>query len=139
LLARKSEIGYLKRRNGMRKITAPITTLTLILGWLLLGYGPLITSVRSAADHIGMESPKDSASKQGGMVAPETRVIYGTVEGLTDTHIKVDSGEVGEITPRYLEVEKFAGKEDDLKVGDRLKIVVGSQNLIQHYSKVEKQ
>ena len=123
----------------MRKITTPIRTFTLILGWLLVGYGSQITLVWSAESHNGMENPKNSDSKQGRMVAAETRVIYGTVEGLTDTHIKVDSGEVGEITPRYLEVEKLAGKEDDLKVGDRLKIVIGTQNLVQDYSKAKKQ
>ncbi|MCA9469323.1 MAG: hypothetical protein KC643_28315, partial [Nitrospira sp.] len=64
------------------------------------------------------------------------RIIFGTIEGITDTHIKVQSGEVGEMTPRYLEIEKLTGKEETLKVGDRLKIVVGSQNIVQDYFKV---
>ena len=123
----------------MKKHLAPITTFTMILGWLLMGYGPLITSVWSGESQTALENPKHAVSKTTGTgtVPQETRIIYGTVEGITDTHIKVDSGEVGEITPRYLEVEKLAGKEDDLEVGDRLKIVIGSQNLIQDYSKAE--
>jgi hypothetical protein len=121
----------------MKKLTTPITTLTMIFGCLFVGYGSLITSVWSGESQTALENPKDAVSKTTGTEPKETRIIYGTVEGITDTHIKVDSGEVGEITPRYLEVEKLAGKEDDIEVGDRLKIVIGSQNMIQDYSKVE--
>jgi len=123
----------------MKKITVTMKTITMIFGWLLVGYGPLVTSVWSGEGHVAMKNSHDAVSKSTGIVAPETRIIYGTVEGLTDTHIKVDSGEAGEMTPRYLEIEKLSGKEDDLEVGDRLKIMIGSQNLVQDYSKAEKQ
>lgn len=123
----------------MKRHFALKTRLLMIVGLLLVGYGPFITPVWSEGSHKAMGNSPDAVSQSAGTMAPGSRVIYGTIEGLTDTHIKVDSGEVGEFTPRYLEVEKLAGKEDDLKVGDRLKIVLGSQNLVQDYSKAEKQ
>jgi hypothetical protein len=123
----------------MKRHFALKTTLMMIVGWLLVGYGPFITSVWSEGSHKAMGHSPGVVAKSSGTMDPGSRVIYGTVEGLTETHIKVDSGEVGEFAPRYLEVEKRAGKEDDLEVGDRLKIVLGSQNLVQDYSKAEKQ
>lgn len=123
----------------MRKIPEPIKTLTMMLGFLLVGYGTVVTSVWSGERNMPLEHAREAFSKTNETAAPATRIIYGTVEGLTDTHIKVESGEVGEITPRYLEVEKFEGNADDLKVGDRLKMVVGNQNLVQDFSKVEEQ
>ena len=121
----------------MRNITAPMKTLTMILGLILLGNGTLVTLVWSGEGRMPMEHTKDALSETTETGAPGTRIIYGTVEGLTDTHIKVDSGETGEMAPRYLELEKIGGKADDLKEGDRLKMVIGSQNLVQDYSKVE--
>jgi len=123
----------------MRKINALVKAPVLIVSWLLVGFGPLNTSVWSGEGLMARSTPKDFISKPGETEDQETRVIYGTIEGLTDSHIKIDSGEVGTITPRYLEVEKLSGKEDDLKIGDRVKIVIGSQNLVEDYSKAVKQ
>ena len=44
---------------------------------------------------------KSQHHQQDGSQLPDGhRIIYGTVEGVFDSTIKVDSGETGEITPR---------------------------------------
>ena len=121
----------------MRKITMSLTILAMGLSWVLVGPTPLILSVLAEEGSMTTKNVQEPTSKTRDIKAPVTRIIYGTVEGLTETHIKVDLGEAGEMTPRYLEIEKFDGKGDDLQLGDRLQIVVGAQNLVQDYSKIK--
>ncbi len=61
------------------------------------------------------------------------RIIYGTVEGVNEATIKVDAGEVGEMTPRYLELEKLGEKAASIKQGDRLEITVNNKNVVVDY------
>lgn len=119
----------------MTKHTLPLKTLAMGLCGVLLGYTALVTSVIGGEDQLAVHGVQDSGTSTMDLTAPGTRVIYGKVEGLTETHIKVDSGAAGEMTPRYLEIEKIPGIEDDLQLGDRLQIVVGAQNIVQGYSK----
>lgn len=121
----------------MKNLSSTPKMFTILLSWLFVGYLFSVPSVKG-----GEEGHGGTGTTQEGISTSDTktsakRVIFGTVEGLTDTHIKVEAGEVGEMAPRYLEIEKRTGKGNDIKMGDRLKIVVGSQNLVQDYSKIE--
>ncbi len=80
------------------------------------------------------ENMKESQKHTSSANLPSNhRIIYGTVEGMNEATIKVNAGEVGEMTPRYLELEKLEGKADLVKKGDRLKIIVNNKNAVVDY------
>ncbi len=64
---------------------------------------------------------------------PNHHIIYGTVEGVNANTIKVNAGAIGEISPRYLELEKIGEKAKSLKQGDRLQITVNNKNKVIDY------
>ena len=66
------------------------------------------------------------------------RIVYGTVEGVNENTIKVNAGEAGEMSPRYLELEKLGEKANSIKQGDRLKITVNNKNKVVDYQLVNK-
>lgn len=63
------------------------------------------------------------------------RYIEGTVEEVNENTIRVDAGEAGEMSPRYLNLDNVKGNEEAIKVGDRLKIEVNAQNKVVKYKK----
>lgn len=64
---------------------------------------------------------------------PSHRIITGTVEGIAADQAKVDSGETGEISPRYLSLERAKEKGFTLKQGDKVTIVVNDKNHVVDY------
>lgn len=64
------------------------------------------------------------------------RYVEGTVEEVSENTIRVDAGEVGKMSPRYLNLDNIKGNEEAIKVGDRLKIEVNAQNKVVKYKKV---
>lgn len=64
------------------------------------------------------------------------RYVEGTVEEVNENTIRVDAGDAGEMSPRYLNLDNVKGNEEAIKVGDRLKIEVNAQNKVVKYKKV---
>ena len=62
-----------------------------------------------------------------------TQSIKGVVEELTEDHAKVNAGEVGELNPRYLPLNIAREKGISLKKGDKVEIILNSQNLVVDY------
>ena len=94
---------------------------------------------------IGGESHKQDMTKESDgqhekdNLQSDQRIVYGTVEGVSENTIKVNYGEVGEMSPRYLELEKLEGKVDSVKQGDRVKITVNnSDNKVINYELANK-
>ncbi len=63
------------------------------------------------------------------------RYIKGTVEAINENSIKVDAGEAGEMSPRYLNLE--TQEDEQVKIGDRLQIEVNGQNKVVRYQRIE--
>lgn len=79
---------------------------------------------------VGMKS-EDPQTKKA--LPSNQRIIYGIVEEVKENSIKVDAGEAGGLTPRYLELEKLDNQASEVKQGDRLKIIVNNQNRVVDY------
>ncbi|GJL63360.1 MAG: hypothetical protein NPIRA04_20140 [Nitrospirales bacterium] len=103
----------------------------------------LITSLAT----ISLASGKDesSSSKQGQSedisktqhktptLLPGHRIITGSVEGISEDQAKVNSGDTGEISPRYLSLERAREKGFTLKDNDKVEIVVNAKNHVVDY------
>lgn len=63
------------------------------------------------------------------------RIIKGVVEEVNDNTIRVDAGEAGELTPRYLNLSNSQEKED-FKIGDMVQIEVNAQNKVVNFQPV---
>lgn len=64
---------------------------------------------------------------------PDHRIITGSVESIAADQAKVDSGHIGEISPRYLSLERAKEKGFTLKQGDNVTIVVNDKNHVVDY------
>ncbi len=64
---------------------------------------------------------------------PGHRVIEGVVESVKGDQAKVDSGDTGKITPRYLSLERAKEKGFTLKQGDKVTIMVNDKNHVVDY------
>ncbi|WP_454061456.1 hypothetical protein [Candidatus Nitrospira salsa] len=95
-------------------------------------FGMTATGVAGEGHQQEMTEATDRQHKTNGLAAGQ-RIIYGTVEGVNENTIKVDAGEAGEMSPRYLELEKIASKADEIKQGDRLEITVNNKNKVVDY------
>ncbi|WP_447968164.1 hypothetical protein [Nitrospira sp. M1] len=92
------------------------------------------TAVGMSGEGNPQEISKGSdAQHKTNSLASEQRIIYGTVEGVDENTIKVDAGEAGEMSPRYLELEKLGNMADEIKEGDRLEITVNNENKVLDY------
>ena len=65
------------------------------------------------------------------------RIIQGVVEEVNENTLRVDAGEAGELTPRYLNLSG-SEKKEDFKVGDTVQIEVNAQNKVVHYQQLHK-
>ena len=83
-----------------------------------------------ASDLSGIVSDKKTHQSQQldgqNQLDPGHRIIHGTVEGVNQNTIKVNAGEVGEMSPRYFDIEKANGDEN-VRVGDTLRVEVNLQ------------
>ncbi|MEX2492456.1 MAG: hypothetical protein WD425_11905 [Nitrospirales bacterium] len=78
-----------------------------------------------------MESSKDLREQY--TLLPTHRVIRGVVEAISADHATVNSGDTGEITPRYLSLERAREKGFTLKVGNEVIIIVNAKNHVVDY------
>ena len=111
--------------NYRRKGWSRAMIMSSIVCFGLVGF----TSTGMAGEGHDQKMTKESHGQQSDSSLPAGhRIIYGTVEGVFENTIKVNSGETGEITPRFLELEKLGNKADGIKPGDRVKITVNSSD-----------
>lgn len=80
-----------------------------------------------------MKHTKDGDQHQHFTLLPGHRVINGVVESVKSDQAKVNSGDTGEISPRYLSLERAKEKGFTLKQGDKVTIVVNDKNLVVDY------
>lgn len=57
------------------------------------------------------------------------RYVEGVVEEVNENTIRVNAGEAGGISPRYLNLSNSQGKES-LEIGDKVQIEVNAQNKV---------
>lgn len=112
--------------NYRRKGLSRAMIISSIVCFGLVGF----TSPCMAGEGHNQKMTKESQGQQSSDNRLHTghRIIYGTVEGVFENTIKVNAGETGEITPRFLELEKLGNKADGIKPGDRVKITVNSSD-----------
>ncbi|MFZ1745957.1 MAG: hypothetical protein WAU17_08560 [Nitrospirales bacterium] len=75
--------------------------------------------------------------KEGHQLDKGHRYIEGVVEEVNENTIRVDAGEAGEMSPRYLNLSNSKGKED-LEVGDMVQIEVNAQNKVVKFQPIHK-
>jgi hypothetical protein len=76
---------------------------------------------------------KQTDKKQHYTLLPSHRVIHGVVESVKADQAKVNSGDTGEISPRYLSLERAKEKGFTLKQGDKVIIMVNDKNHVVDY------
>jgi len=107
-----------------------------------------LTSIALASDG----KDESSSSKQGqsedtsktqheshSILLPGHRIITGSVEGIAGDQAKVNSGDTGEISPRYLSLERAREKGFTLKDNDKVEIVVNAKNHVVDYHLLNKE
>jgi hypothetical protein len=87
-------------------------------------------------------APKDDLSvstkiKEDHQLDKGHRYIEGVVEEVNENTIRVDAGEAGEMSPRYLNLSNSKGKEN-IEVGDMVQIEVNAQNKVVKFKPVHK-
>ncbi len=80
-----------------------------------------------------MKQDQKAERQQHYTLLPSHRIITGSVESIAADQAKVDSGETGEISPRYLSLERAKEKGFTLKQGDKVTIVVNDKNHVVDY------
>ncbi len=112
--------------------TRMFNRLIVCTGVVFMGFGML--APMSFGDDSHQQNMKEfSKETTDANLPPNHRIIYGTVEGVNEATLKVNAGEVGQMTPRYLELEKLEGKADLVKEGDRIEITVNNKNAVVDY------
>lgn len=86
----------------------------------------------SSADAESKKLEDDQHSNNHTLI-PNHRIITGRVEGITEDHAKVNSGDTGEISPRYLSLERAKEKGFTLKDNDEVQIIVNAKNHVVDY------
>ncbi len=117
-------------RSGLRIMITTIPVLCLMMGMGLSG-----AHAGGGAGHHHNKGQSASSGKhhQGYTLLPNHRVISGVVEEISEDQAKVRSGDTGEISPRYLSLNRAKEKGFTLQQGDKLDIVVNAKNLVVDY------
>jgi hypothetical protein len=116
-------------RSGLQIM---ITTMPVFC--LMMGIGLLGAHAGGGAGHPHEgQSAASEKKQQGYTLLPTHRVISGVVEEVSGDQAKVSSGDTGEISPRYLSLERAKEKGFTLKQGDKLDIVVNAKNHVVDY------
>jgi hypothetical protein len=109
---------------------------------ILFGAILLSPALGVANDLSGKHPQSQSSNTESAIMSAEEQLsrghrhIEGTVEDVNENTIKVDAGEAGEMSPRYLNLENKTGNEDFMK-GDLLQLEVNAQNKVIKYKKIE--
>lgn len=100
----------------------------------------MIPGFSFGSDLKGHASQKDGSAtsqiKEDHQLDKGHRHIEGVVEEVNENTIRVDAGEAGEMSPRYLNLSNSKGKEV-FEVGDMLQIEVNAQNKVVKYRKIQ--
>jgi hypothetical protein len=107
------------------------------LGCLSISLGIVSAWAEKPGDSMSQQT--ESSAKKGTdegqkyTLLPTHWVITGTVEEVDADHAKVNSGDTGEMSPRYLSLERAREKGFSVKKGDTLEIVVNAKNHVVDY------
>ena len=89
-------------------------------------------------DHIPEHDRSATSQIQGDRQLDEGhRIIQGVVEEVNENTLRVDAGEAGELTPRYLNLSS-SEKKGDYEVGDTVQIEINAQNKVVGYQQLPK-
>ncbi len=107
----------------------------MVLGALVFLPHSLLAS--DLSEHMNANSKTNTTtSTDESELSPGHRHIEGVVEEVQENTIRVDAGEAGEITPRYLNLDTNSN-EAEFSKGDRLQIEVNAQNKVVKFNKIE--
>ncbi len=120
-------------RKFLNFVAIPYIILSLISISLAAGNEePTSTTPHAQPRQIGNDQQKHNS------LIPNHRIITGTVEGVAEDHAKVNSGDTGEISPRYLSLERAREKGFILKDEDKVQIIVNAKNHVVDYHLLDK-
>jgi hypothetical protein len=102
---------------------------------VILG-GILLIPIHSPAEETSPGRITGTGNKNGDTQPTKgNRSTVGIVEEITEHTIRVNSGDAGDISPRYLNLQNNVGNEE-IKLGDTLQIEVNAQNEVVRYQKI---
>jgi hypothetical protein len=117
-------------RSSLRIIASVFSVSCLTLGvWSTEAYPD--TETLQSQD--GQAASKGNEQQHGYTLLPTHRVITGVVESVAAEQAKVNHGEAGNMSPRYLSLERAKEKGFTLKAGDHVEIVVNEKNHVVDY------
>ncbi|HBP86794.1 MAG: hypothetical protein KC592_03765 [Nitrospira sp.] len=117
---------------GWRITMLFVSCLSLFMWYLPAGAESSKTPAQSG--HPPSEINSDSIKQHNQYnLLPGHRIITGVVEGVAADQAKVNSGDTGDISPRYLSLERAKDKGFTLKEGDKVTIVVNDKNHVVDY------
>ncbi|HBP89625.1 MAG TPA: hypothetical protein PKK23_02105 [Nitrospirales bacterium] len=100
----------------------------MIIGGLLIVPG--ISFGSDLSGHIPQDGDSTTTQTQNDpQLDAGHRYIEGTVEEINENTLRVDAGEAGGMSPRYLNLDNSQGK-DSFEVGDMVQIEVNAQNKV---------
>lgn len=103
---------------------------------LLLG-GLLLIPTLSLADGTSHNKTARMGQKhEEKQLAKWHRSVQGIVKEVKENTIRVNAGDAGDISPRYLNLGNNLGS-GEIKLGDTLQIEVNAQNEVVRYQKIE--
>lgn len=121
--------------------SAPGRQTTVLLGscvYLLVGITAASGGEKASPETSKHQSTMSQEKKDGDQhhqftLLPGHRVIKGVVESVKADQAKVNSGDTGDISPRYLSLERAKEKGFTLKQGDKVTIMVNDKNHVVDY------
>ncbi len=124
---------FIKSATGWKTTILLGSFLYLFVGITAASGGEKASTDPSKPQSTMEQGKKDGDQHQQFTLLPGHRVITGVVEGVAADQAKVNSGDTGEITPRYLSLERAKEKGFTLKQGDKVTIVVNAKNHVVDY------
>ncbi|WNM62607.1 hypothetical protein [Candidatus Nitrospira neomarina] len=124
---------FIKSAPGWKTTSLLGSCVVLFVGITAASGGEKSSTDTSAPQSTTQQEKKDGDQHHQFTLLPGHRVITGVVEGVAADQAKVNSGDTGEITPRYLSLERAKEKGFTLKQGDKVTIVVNAKNHVVDY------
>lgn len=111
-------------QNTIKNYVAAFIFMTTWMGGPFVDTSPSLLVVKAKAE--GTSTSKSN-------LLPTHRIIIGTVKAITDDFAEVSEEETGNLTPRYLNLNRAREKGFILRVGEKVAIVLNPQNLVVDY------
>ncbi|GJL57758.1 MAG: hypothetical protein NPIRA03_06150 [Nitrospirales bacterium] len=124
---------FIQSDSGWKTTVLFGTCVYLFVGITAVSGGENTSTETSKPQSTMEQEKKDGNQHQQFTLLPGHRVIKGVVESVKADQAKVDSGDTGEITPRYLSLERAKEKGFTLKQGDKVTIMVNDKNHVVDY------